>query len=129
MKNVPEDYRIEDLLDVQTIVSVRFCYVTVLMLISTSTPELLDRVSPEQESRRAQTLELRRSSSASAYIRRIKAARVVESGEAEPDMSDIMRDLRIKARDNGRLPVPVCFILSKAKLTNLRLTELSFDML
>jgi hypothetical protein len=63
MKNVPEDYRIEDLLDVQTIVSVRFCYVTVLMLISTSTPELLERVSPEQESRRAQTLELRRSSS------------------------------------------------------------------
>jgi hypothetical protein len=58
MKNVPEDYRIEDLLDVQTIVSIRFCYVTVLMLISTSTPELLERVSPEQESRRAQTLEL-----------------------------------------------------------------------
>ncbi|KAG7566929.1 hypothetical protein FFLO_01308 [Filobasidium floriforme] len=60
MKNVPEDYRIEDLLDVQTI----------------------------------------------AYIRRIKTARAAESGEAEPDMSDIMRDLRIKARDNGRLPVP-----------------------
>jgi hypothetical protein len=58
MKNVPEDYRIEDLLDVQTIVSIRFCYVTVLMLISTSTPELLERVSPEQESRRDQTLEL-----------------------------------------------------------------------
>lgn len=53
----------------------------------------------------------------------------MESGEAEPDMSDIMRDLRIKARDNGRLPVPVCLVLSEAKLTNLRLTELSFDML
>lgn len=44
-------------------------------------------------------------------------------------MSDIMRDLRIKARDNGRLPVPVCLVLSEAKLTSLRLTELSFDML
>jgi hypothetical protein len=53
----------------------------------------------------------------------------VESGEAEPDMSDIMRDLRIKARDNGRLPVPVYLVLSKARLTNLRLTELFFDML
>lgn len=38
---------------------------------------------------------------------RIRNARQASSGEEDPDMSDVLADLRIKARDNGRLPVPV----------------------
>lgn len=40
------------------------------------------------------------------YIQEEKERRVRETGETEPVMTDLLRDIRLKARDNGRTPMP-----------------------
>ena len=40
------------------------------------------------------------------YIQEEKERRIQETGEKDPDMTDLLRDIRLKARDNGRMPIP-----------------------
>ncbi|KAH8690615.1 glycoside hydrolase family 13 protein [Talaromyces proteolyticus] len=40
------------------------------------------------------------------YILEEKEQRIRDTGETEPDMKDLLQDIRLKARDNGRTPIP-----------------------
>jgi len=100
MKNVPDDYKIEDMQDVQTIVS----RIDATSIQCTAHIDAgIVRIIGKSKSMLVMQMHFVLIPSCC----RVKKARQQSSGEEDPDMSDVLVHLRIKARDNGRLPVPV----------------------